>query len=51
MRRDDERRFDFRFDVKLSTYAVPYILGEIKKFLSNGIIYNEKEIDILFRDF
>ena len=24
---------------------------EIEKFLSNGIIYNEKEIDILFRDF
>lgn len=27
------RRFDLSFDVKLSTYAVPYILGEIKKFL------------------
>ena len=27
------RRFDFSFDVKLSTYAVPYIMGEIKKFL------------------
>lgn len=27
------RRFDLRFDVKLSTYAVPYILGEIKRFL------------------
>ncbi len=27
------RRFDSNFDVKLSTYAVPYILGEIKKFL------------------
>lgn len=27
------RRFDSDFDVKLSTYAVPYILGEIKKFL------------------
>ena len=27
------RRFDSGFDVKLSTYAVPYILGEIKKFL------------------
>ncbi len=27
------RRFDVSFDVKLSTYAVPYILGEIKKFL------------------
>lgn len=27
------RRFDSEFEVKLSTYAVPYILGEIKKFL------------------
>lgn len=27
------RRFDFNFEVRLSTYAVPYILGEIKKFL------------------
>ncbi|MCI9063039.1 MAG: sigma-70 family RNA polymerase sigma factor [Clostridia bacterium] len=27
------RRFDPEFEVKLSTYAVPYILGEIKKFL------------------
>lgn len=27
------KRFDASFDVKLSTYAVPYILGEIKKFI------------------
>lgn len=27
------RRFDINFEVRLSTYAVPYILGEIKKFL------------------
>ncbi len=27
------KRFDCNFDVKLSTYAVPYILGEIKRFL------------------
>ena len=27
------RRFDISFDARLSTYAVPYILGEIKKFL------------------
>lgn len=27
------KRFDTSFDVKLSTYAVPYILGEIKKFI------------------
>ena len=27
------KRFDLSFDVKLSTYAVPYILGEIKRFI------------------
>ena len=27
------KRFDTEFEVKLSTYAVPYILGEIKRFL------------------
>lgn len=27
------KRFDTGFDVKLSTYAVPYILGEIKRFI------------------
>lgn len=27
------RNFDIEFDVKLSTYAVPYIMGEIKRFL------------------
>ena len=27
------KRFDFGFGVKLSTYTVPYILGEIKKFI------------------
>lgn len=27
------RRFNIEFEVKLSTYAVPYILGEIKRFL------------------
>lgn len=27
------KRFDIKFDVKLSTYAVPYILGEIKRFI------------------
>lgn len=26
-------KFDFRYDVKFSTYAVPMILGEIKRFL------------------
>ena len=33
------KRFDTSYDVKLSTYAVPYILGEIKKFIrDDGII-------------
>lgn len=27
------QRFDTSFDVKISTYAVPYIIGEIKRFL------------------
>ena len=27
------KRFDTTFEVKLSTYAVPYILGEIKRFI------------------
>jgi len=27
------KRFDTRFDVKLSTYSVPYMIGEIKRFI------------------
>lgn len=27
------RNFDVNFEVKLSTYAVPYILGEVKRFI------------------
>ena len=27
------QRFDTNFEVRLSTYAVPYILGEIKRFI------------------
>ncbi len=27
------KRFDTSFDVRMSTYAVPYILGEIKRFI------------------
>ena len=27
------KRFDTNFDVKLSTYAVPYMIGEIKRFI------------------
>lgn len=33
------KRFDTNFDVRLSTYAVPYILGEVKRYLrDNGPI-------------
>ena len=33
------KRFDIGLDVQLSTYAVPYILGEIKRFIrDDGII-------------
>ena len=33
------KRFDISFEVQLSTYAVPYILGEIKRFIrDDGLI-------------
>ena len=33
------KRFDFEYNVELSTYAVQYMIGEIKKFLrDDGII-------------
>ena len=33
------KRFDIELEVQLSTYAVPYILGEIKRFIrDDGII-------------
>ena len=33
------KKFDTNYEVQLSTYAVPYILGEIKRFLrDDGII-------------
>ena len=33
------QKFDFSFDVRFSTYAVPMIIGEIKRFLrDDGII-------------
>ena len=56
------KRFDFNFNVRLSTYAVEYMIGEIKKFIrDDGIIkisrsirelshkVNELEKDILNR--
>ena len=36
------KRFDATFEVKLSTYAVPYILGEIKRFIRDDRIGKNK---------
>lgn len=48
------RRFDTSFDVKISTYAVPYILGEIKRFIrDDGLIKvsrSIKELGIKIRE-
>ena len=30
------KRFDSSYDVRLSTYAVPYVLGEIKRYLRDN---------------
>ncbi len=39
------KRFDTNFDVRLSTYAVPYILGEIKRFIrDDGLIKVSRSI-------
>ena len=39
------KRFDTSFDVKLSTYAVPYILGEIKRFIrDDGLVKVSRSI-------
>lgn len=39
------KKFDTSFEVQLSTYAVPYILGEIKRFLrDDGIIRVSRSI-------
>ena len=48
------RRFDFDYNVELSTYAVQYIFGEIKKFLrDDGIIKvsrNIKELGVKIKN-
>lgn len=48
------KRFDSSYDVKLSTYAVPYILGEIKRFIRDDgnikISRSIKELAIKIRD-
>ena len=39
------KRFDFNFNVKLSTYAVEYMIGEVKKFIrDDGIIKVSRNI-------
>ena len=39
------KRFDFNFNVKLSTYAVEYMIGEVKKFIRyDGIIKVSRNI-------
>ena len=48
------QRFDTRFEVKLTTYAVPYILGEIKRFLRDDgpvkVSRRIKETDIKIKE-
>ena len=48
------KRFDISFDVKLSTYAVPYILGEIKRFIRDDgsvkVSRSIKELAIKIRE-
>ena len=48
------KRFDLKYDVRLSTYAVPYILGEIKRFIRDDgpikISRSIKELAIKIKD-
>ena len=48
------KKFDISFDVRLSTYAVPYILGEIKRFIRDDgnikISRSIKELAIKIKD-
>lgn len=48
------KRFDTNFDVKFSTYAVPYILGEIKRFIRDDgpikISRSIKELNVKIMD-
>jgi len=48
------QRFDTSFDVKISTFAVPYIMGEIKRFLRDDgpikISRSIKELGIKIRE-
>ncbi len=48
------RNFDINYEVKLSTYAVPYILGEIKRFFRDDgpikISRSIKELQIKIKE-
>ncbi len=48
------KRFDINYDVRLSTYAVPYILGEIKRFIRDDgpikVSRSLKELCIKIKD-
>jgi RNA polymerase sporulation-specific sigma factor len=48
------KRFDANFEVKLSTYAVPYILGEIKRFIRDDgpikISRSIKELNVKIKE-
>ena len=36
------KRFDISLDLRISTYAVPYIMGEIKRFLRDDRSHKSK---------
>ena len=48
------KRFDTNFEVKLSTYAVPYMIGEIKRFIRDDgpikVSRSIKELGIKIRE-
>lgn len=48
------KRFDLNFDVKLSTYAVPYMIGEIKRYIRDDgpvkISRSIKELSIKIKE-
>lgn len=48
------KRFDTNFDVKLSTYAVPYMIGEIKRYIRDDgpikVSRSIKELGIKIRE-
>ncbi len=48
------KKFDLNYDVKLSTYAVPYMIGEIKRYIRDDgpvkVSRSIKELNIKIRD-